>query len=137
MPAFVKKEWGSEEIIANGIYCGKRMTLNKGYRCSIHYHAQKHETFFVEKGSMLVEIEEEPHKDRQNKELKKLKPLVMNKGDVLVIQPNTAHRFTGLDDNTVFFEFSTHDMPEDSIRITTSEKVPGHEFEQILATYGP
>ena len=49
----VEKVWGYEEYIANfpdSGYCGKKLHLNKGYRCSVHSHPEKDETFYIEKG---------------------------------------------------------------------------------------
>jgi hypothetical protein len=41
------KVWGYEQTIVNGAYCGKRMFLREGFRCSIHHHRLKDETFYV------------------------------------------------------------------------------------------
>jgi len=50
----VKKIWGSEEwLVNNELYCCKILNLKKGYRCSIHYHKDKDETFYVLKGIVL------------------------------------------------------------------------------------
>ncbi len=44
----VNKVWGSEEwIVNNSTYCGKILNIKKGYRSSIHYHKNKHETFYL------------------------------------------------------------------------------------------
>lgn len=133
----IPKVWGQEEIIANSSYCQKRMTLERGYRCSIHYHRDKDETFVVESGMMLLEIEEEPVFPRNGKECKTLKQILMKPGDAINIRPFTAHRFTGLEERTIFYESSTHDESGDSIRITESEKVPAPEFVEILDKYCP
>ena len=54
----VPKVWGEERwIVNNRRYCGKQMLLRKGWRCSMHMHEVKDETFFVTKGRMLFEIE--------------------------------------------------------------------------------
>ena len=37
----VEKKWGSEEWITNRDYCGKKLILNKGFRCSMHHHKNK------------------------------------------------------------------------------------------------
>ena len=53
----VQKVWGSEEWIVNRAYCGKKLILNKGFRCSMHYHKNKDETFYILKGKVLMEID--------------------------------------------------------------------------------
>jgi mannose-6-phosphate isomerase-like protein (cupin superfamily) len=97
----VPKEWGEERWIVNRDYCGKILILKKGYRCSLHHHKIKDETFYVSKGCVLMECDG--------------KAMVMNPGDALLIEPSTKHRFTGLQDSEIL-EFSTHHEDSDSYR---------------------
>ena len=54
----VPKVWGEERwLVNNRLYCGKLMILKRGFRCSLHMHKVKDETFFVRTGRMLFEIE--------------------------------------------------------------------------------
>ena len=53
----VKKVWGHEEWIINRDYCGKKLILKKGFRCSIHHHKVKDETFYIIKGKVLLEAD--------------------------------------------------------------------------------
>jgi mannose-6-phosphate isomerase-like protein (cupin superfamily) len=104
----VTKVWGKEIWIANYSYCGKILIINKGYRCSVHYHKNKDETFYILKGKVLMELGES----------KKM----MSPGDSVRILPLTKHRFTGLEDSEMI-EFSTHHEESDSYRDTESGKV--------------
>jgi len=98
-----KKIWGREEwIVNNPVYCGKFLYLTKGKRCSLHYHKNKDETFYVLRGKVLMEVD-----DREK---------IMKKGDIQHITPLTKHRFSGLE-NSVIIEFSTHHEDSDSYRI--------------------
>lgn len=97
----VDKVWGSEEWIVNRDYCGKLLRLNKGYRCSMHHHQQKDETFYVLDGRVLME-----YNGAQR---------IMQPGDTQLVEPGKKHRFTGLA-NSVIIEFSTHHEDEDSYR---------------------
>ena len=97
----VKKAWGKEIWIVNRDYCGKKLILNKGYRCSMHNHKNKDETFYILKGRVLMEAN-----DKQQ---------IMTEGDSILITPNTKHRFTGLEDSEIM-EFSTHHEDSDSYR---------------------
>ena len=48
----VGKSWGTEEWFANNEvenYCGKILTILEGESTSMHYHADKHETFLFYK----------------------------------------------------------------------------------------
>ncbi len=111
----INKVWGHEEIIVNSSkYCGKKLVLKKGFRCSIHYHKEKDETFYVNKGKVLMEINNEKR--------------IMLPGDSLRILPNTKHRFTGLEDSEII-EFSTHHEDSDSYREELSGKVDLDKLE--------
>ncbi len=55
----VKKGWGGEVWIANNeLYCGKLLRLDKGKKCSLHYHKLKTESFYLHKGRLLMRIME-------------------------------------------------------------------------------
>ncbi len=125
------KGWGREEwIVNNGLYCGKKLILNKDKKCSIHYHIRKYETFYIEEGKVQMYIYPngevnwlETELDEKNKNLQDLvrqlgqrKCFIMKKGDVLHIPRGLPHQFYGLEDSKVF-EFSTEHFEEDSYRI--------------------
>ena len=111
------KIWGKELWMANtDKYCGKKLFLSKGKRCSIHYHKNKDETFYIDFGKVLMEVED--------------KITVMKKGDVVRIKQNTKHRFSGLE-QSIILEFSTHHEDSDSYRVELSGDVP----EKIMGEY--
>lgn len=126
----VEKAWGAELIVVNRIlgrgagYCGKRMTLRAGFRCSLHWHHRKDEVFFVESGRMLVELSQPgvghlvAHGVTPTYETR-----VVGPGESVLVTPGTIHRFTGLED-VVFFEFSSPDDPADSFRLEPSGPAP-------------
>jgi len=97
----VPKVWGEEKWIVNRDYCGKLLRLSKGFRCSLHHHKNKDETFYINYGQVLMELEGEK--------------MIMNQGDAILIKPNQKHRFFGLTDAEII-EFSTHHEEEDSYR---------------------
>ena len=110
---YVEKVWGHEEWIVNKQeYCGKKLVLKKGYRCSMHQHQIKDETFYILQGKVLFETE-----FNNKKESKLLTP-----GDVMHIEIGMWHRFTGIVDSQII-EFSTFHMDEDSYRKESSGKV--------------
>lgn len=116
----IKKVWGSEEIIVNNsFYCGKILNLFARYRCSIHWHNVKTETFYILSGLVLMELE-----NYQSE------PFIMHPGDSIDIMPQMKHRFTGLLDSKII-EFSSQDFPEDSYRDTVSEKISEEEWKEI------
>ncbi|MAG07885.1 hypothetical protein CMO89_00260 [Candidatus Woesearchaeota archaeon] len=104
----VPKAWGEERWIVNRDYCGKLLILKKGFRCSMHHHKNKDETFYINKGRVLLELEGSK--------------FIMKPGQALLIEPNQKHRFTGLEDSEII-EFSTHHDDSDSYRDELSGEV--------------
>jgi mannose-6-phosphate isomerase-like protein (cupin superfamily) len=110
----VKKEWGHEEWITNRDYCGKKLVLNKGFRCSMHFHKNKDETFYILTGKVLMEIGMQKN--------------IMLPGHSILIKPGQKHRFTGLE-NSEIMEFSTHHEESDSYRDELSGKIDLDKLE--------
>jgi uncharacterized cupin superfamily protein len=107
-PTIFPKVWGEEHWIANcSLYCGKILHLRKGYRCSIHWHDEKDETFYILRGLVLLEIGGDS--------------FTMQEGDTIRVYPGVAHRFTGLQPSQIL-EISTQHKEADSCRLTQSEK---------------
>ena len=93
----------TEFNISNNIeqgYCGKFMFLFSGQTCPMHHHRVKHETFFVVKGRIEMELAG--------------RIFTMGMGDTCVVNQNAHHRFTALEDSLVL-ECSKPDLVEDSI----------------------
>jgi len=104
-----KKIWGEEKWIINTEkYCAKILYLKRNYRCSYHYHKIKDETFYVLRGTILIEIEKEEY--------------LMGKGGMVHISPGTRHRFTGGTDAEIL-EVSTQHFEDDSYRLIKSGRI--------------
>lgn len=117
-----EKVWGHELwIVNNEHYCGKRLTIKKGYQCSLHYHKLKHETFLLLSGKVLMEIGKEQH--------------VLPPGAIVTLEPGTLHRFTGLVASEIM-EFSTQHFEEDSYREVSSRQLTPDDMDNIRATFG-
>ena len=117
-PEIHEKVWGGEKWICNtSLYCSKILYLNKGYRCSYHYHRIKDETFHILKGTVFMVV---------NGSM-----LVLEVGDTIHIAPGDIHSFTGLEDSEIL-EVSTKHMEDDSYREDKSGKAytleEWHEF---------
>jgi mannose-6-phosphate isomerase-like protein (cupin superfamily) len=81
-------------------YCGKFMFLFSGQTCPLHHHRVKHETFFVVKGRIEMELGGEI--------------ITLGIGDSCVVNQHARHRFTALQDSLVL-ESSKPDLVDDSI----------------------
>lgn len=104
-PRIIQKRWGCEEWLHNSpMYCCKLLHLDQPrVWCSAHYHEQKHETFRVLSGRVLLELDGVQH--------------VMEPGSVVDIQPYTEHRFTAEGTQpAVLLEASTQHFEADSKR---------------------
>ena len=108
----VEKLWGREEILSNtSDYCLKRMYVNPGFKSSLHYHISKNETFVVESGVLFLELRGEKRK--------------LHPGDSVEILHFQKHRFRAVGEMVcVFLEVSTHDDPEDCVRVEPSARCP-------------
>jgi quercetin dioxygenase-like cupin family protein len=115
------KLWGEEVWIVNmPDYCGKILRLKKGFRCSIHYHRVKDETFHVTRGAVLMEIDGTVR--------------LLTEGMTQRIPRGCKHRFTGIEESEMI-EFSTHHDELDSYRETESGEVPRNEFKALRQKY--
>ena len=106
----VPKGWGYEKWIVNGeLYCGKLLFFEKGKRCSWHYHKLKDETFYLQKGKLLVR-----YSDQDN--IEDAKELIMERGDKFHVYRGLRHQMFAIEDSDLF-EFSTQHFDSDSNRI--------------------
>ena len=109
-----KKGWGEELWIANSpLYCGKKLILKKDKKCSIHYHKVKDETFYIQSGTVQIDLYPEGYPGA-------VKRIIMKGGDSLHISPGTPHQFYGIEDSEMF-EFSTEHHEEDSYRLAPGD----------------
>ena len=103
------KGWGYELHIENNQdYCAKLLVFNKGKKFSMHYHVDKYETWYVQKGKLKFTWMDPDNADRIVDEL--------NEGDVVTIYQGIAHQLEDLEDS-IIFETSTHDKINDSYRV--------------------
>lgn len=106
---FVEKGWGHELIWAtNDKYCGKLLKFNKGARFSMHFHAEKDETWFVLDGKFeVITIDtKDAHQDSS----------ILTPGDVWRNRPLEPHQVVCLEAGTII-EVSTPDSVEDNYRV--------------------
>lgn len=108
---YVNKGWGHEYIFAtNDLYCGKILHFNKaGNKFSMHFHANKDETWYITSGSFLLRII-----DTINASVRES---VLNTGDSIRIYPLTVHQLEALEDNSELIEVSSPDCAEDNYRV--------------------
>ena len=105
----VDKLWGHEDILTNGSYCMKILTMQTGFQSSLHYHKEKHETFLVVEGVCDMEVGFSIHR--------------FTRGEYQVIPPGVQHRFRAINERCVVVECSTHHDDADVIRLEESRRI--------------
>ena len=116
-PQIVKKTWGYEIWMANNQennYCGKILHINKGHRFSMHFHRDKHETFYVLRGKAQLTI--------IKTETSELKTLTLEEGDCYVIDRLVPHQVEALEE-TEIIESSTFHKDKDSYRVWRDQHI--------------
>jgi quercetin dioxygenase-like cupin family protein len=113
LEGFVEKGWGHELIWATtDKYCGKLLKFNKDARFSMHFHADKDESWFVLDG--LFEIKYIQTKDAS------LRSQILKPGDTWRNEPLEPHQLICLEAGTII-EVSTADSVEDNYRINPGD----------------
>lgn len=109
LDGFVEKGWGSELIWAtNDRYCGKLLKFNTGSRFSMHFHAEKDETWYVLSGKFVVKSIDTSNAEVSEKEL--------HVGMTWRNQPMEPHQIVCIEEG-VIIEVSTPDSVEDNYRV--------------------
>lgn len=105
----VVKKWGQEVILHNDSnYCGKLLQFNKGAKFSMHFHMIKVETWYVNKGKLVLKYIDTKDATTHVKEL--------NVGDIIEIEQGDPHQLFAEEDSEIF-EISTQHFDYDSYRI--------------------
>lgn len=109
LEGFVEKGWGHELIWAtNDKYCGKLLKFNKGAKFSMHFHAQKDESWYVLSGKFEVRY------------IMTLDASVwtetLEEGSVWRNEPLEPHQLICLEEG-VIIEVSTPDSVKDNYRV--------------------
>lgn len=113
LSGYVEKGWGHEFIFAtNDKYCGKLMKFNTGAKFSLHFHAEKDETWFVLSGKFIVKWIDTKTADHYEQELKP--------NDVWHNPPLFPHQVICLEEGTLI-EVSTPDSIADNHRVAKGD----------------
>jgi mannose-6-phosphate isomerase-like protein (cupin superfamily) len=109
LEGFVEKGWGSELIFAtNDKYCGKLLQFNTGSKFSMHFHAEKDETWYVLSGKFVVKFINTTNAQMDER--------VLNVGDTWRNAPLFPHQVICIEEG-VLIEVSTPDSVEDNYRV--------------------
>jgi quercetin dioxygenase-like cupin family protein len=113
LKGFVEKGWGHELIWAtNEKYCGKLMKFKKGAKFSMHFHAEKDESWYVLDGVFYVHWINTMNADRITTKLVE--------GDTWRNEPLIPHQVECIEEGTII-EVSTPDSVEDNYRVAPGD----------------
>lgn len=108
-PEIHPKGWGQEVWIINcPDYCMKFLEFKAGMKGSMHFHVSKHETWYIQKGKLLVTT--------INTENAEKSEVILTEGDVFDIPKLNPHQVHALEDTTII-EVSTQHFEDDSYRV--------------------
>ena len=103
----IEKPWGEEQwVVHNEHYALKIIKVKAGHRTSLQYHNVKHETNYIDSGSVKATVES------NNGELE---VRVFGPGSVIDVSPGRKHRIEALED-TRMIEVSTPQL-DDLVRV--------------------
>ena len=107
----VEKTWGFESIfVTNDKYSGKFLMFAKaGDETSMHFHKEKHETFYCMGGRFEIKL--------TKTEDGTVYSVFLKEGDTLTLEPLTPHQIIALENDSVLLEVSTPDSVEDNYRL--------------------
>lgn len=107
----IGKSWGEEVIIVNNeYYCGKLLRFDSCSEFSFHFHMEKTETFYVNRGLFILKY--------YNLEDANLLETRISSGDVIHIPKGNPHKLECISpEGGEIFEVSTPHKDEDSYRI--------------------
>jgi len=111
----IEKKWGTEEVVVNNAHCVKIMTIKPGQQVSMHWHAEKDETFILISGELILETLNQEGILAITHLTKQLESFTLYKN-----VPHTFYCPAGQKEDTIFIEASTQDKVNDSYRIFPS-----------------
>ena len=88
----VEKQWGREIWMVNNPredYCGKILQIDQGYNTSLHFHLEKHETFYITKGQLQVDLICTIDGVKMTQ--------ILSEGDILEIESGQPHQLIAYD----------------------------------------
>jgi mannose-6-phosphate isomerase-like protein (cupin superfamily) len=116
---YVEHEWGHEDWLWNTRYCGKKLTVKKGWESQWQYHRVRDKVLYVEHGKILLTY-------GWDEDLRNSATLTMTADMAFHIPPGMYHKFQGLEESFVL-ELGTHHSEKD---VLTPDSEPEHEADE-------
>lgn len=107
------KGWGKEIWLANGEYCLKFLHFRKGSSCSMHFHKNKAESFYLLAGEIILKT--------IDKNTGRALDRVIEAGDPVINIPRLCPHQVFATEDSVIIEVSTKHEDEDSYRVAPGD----------------
>lgn len=110
----VAKIWGTTQVLVmTPMFEMHRLVIKPFHRCSYHRHVFKHNSFYVLRGTLYIDVER-PGRHRG----KAIDSHTLNSGDTFSVPPGVRHQFrTGAGKPCLALEmYYTEPLSEDIIR---------------------
>ena len=91
----------------------KILEIDKGKRCSLHFHKIKSESFYLRAGRLKVRVKESPESET-------IEEFVLEAGQCMDIPIGLVHQMEALE-NAELYEFSTQHFDSDSHRLVRGD----------------
>lgn len=114
-PKKVEKDWGYEIWLANNEeknYCGKILFIEKDRSTSMHYHEEKHETFYVLSGKLMVKLQ-----NTNEKYQIRTTSTICEQGQSMEMPRKQIHKLIAHGEDLTLIETSTFHKDKDSLRL--------------------
>ena len=111
-PTKIEKPWGHEIWLVNNKeenYCGKILYIQEGCSTSMHFHANKQESFYILKGDLQIDI--------LNTFSAKIHSKILQEGEVFSLDRVIPHKLIAKDGPVKLVETSTYHEDSDSYRV--------------------
>jgi len=108
----VEKDWGYEIWLANNKqenYCGKILYIKEGKSTSMHFHAKKHESFYILEGTLCIHT--------VDTETTETTPCYIKEGQSFEMGRLVPHKLEAFKGSVKFIEISTFHEDNDSYRV--------------------
>lgn len=115
----VEKNWGYEIWMSNNLkenYCSKILFIEDGKSTSMHYHLSKHETFYVMKGTLVVDY----LLDKEQDDI--VSTAICQEGESMEVERGRVHQLIARGGDVTLIESSTFHRDSDSYRMWVQEE---------------
>lgn len=119
---YVEQDWGYEDWLWNGKYCGKKLHVFRGKTTEWVHHKVKDKVLYVERGKIVLSY-------GWDEDDKYAATLTMTADMAFHIPAGMWHKFQGVDESDIL-ELSTHHNEKDIVRVGQTDDAALEESDE-------